>query len=244
MFSVLLEMEYQLKCKFCQPAHWTFIIAICFWEATFGYKSYHLSDCYRLYISCKNNRGKTLNYQTDLSDWYQLYISCKINIEISITLSNWNETIRSINYKTDDSYSCNHAEWEQMQLIFYSQISASSNYAYHHNRQQSNIIVDGKSFLLWYEEVLVFAQLAPCQWGSHPDTHPHILMINYSMIGQWPLPLCKTLTFYTHFPRSSFRTNVSGCVRPSSNYSMMLIYLIRPRGSKGKSQLFELQVMG
>ncbi len=28
-------------------------MAMCFWEATFGYKSYHLSDCYRLYISCK-----------------------------------------------------------------------------------------------------------------------------------------------------------------------------------------------
>ncbi len=68
-------------------------MAICFWEATFSYKSYHLSDCYWLYISCKNN------------------ISCKINIEISITLSNQYETIRSILHKTDDGYSCNHAEW-------------------------------------------------------------------------------------------------------------------------------------
>ena len=24
--------------------------------------------------------------------------------------------------------------------------------------------------------------LAPCQWGSHPDSHPHKLMLNYSMI--------------------------------------------------------------
>ncbi len=31
-------------------SHWAFMMAICFWEATFGYKSYHLSDCYRLYI--------------------------------------------------------------------------------------------------------------------------------------------------------------------------------------------------
>ena len=66
--------------------HWAFIIAKCFWEATFSYESYHLSAC------------------------YQLYISCKINIEISISLSNRYETIRSIHYKTDDGYSCNHAE--------------------------------------------------------------------------------------------------------------------------------------
>ncbi len=100
--------------EFCNGAvitHWAFIMAICFWGATFSYKSYHLSDFYRLYISCKNNIGKALNYQTDLSDWYQLYINCKINIEISITLSTRYETIRSINYKTDDGYSCNHAEW-------------------------------------------------------------------------------------------------------------------------------------
>ena len=24
--------------------------------------------------------------------------------------------------------------------------------------------------------------IAPCQWGSHADSHPHKLMINYSMI--------------------------------------------------------------
>ncbi len=24
--------------------------------------------------------------------------------------------------------------------------------------------------------------LAPCQWGSYPESHPHKLMINYSMI--------------------------------------------------------------
>ncbi len=64
------------------------MMAICFWEATFGNKSYHLPDCYRLYISCKNNIRKALNYQTDLSDWYQLYISCKINIETPITPTN------------------------------------------------------------------------------------------------------------------------------------------------------------
>ncbi len=56
--------------------------------------------------------GNALNYQTDLSDCYQLYIRCKINIEISIALSNRYETIRSIFYKTDDGYSCNHAEWD------------------------------------------------------------------------------------------------------------------------------------
>ena len=95
-----------------ETAHWAFIMAICFWEATFRYKSYHHFDCYQLYISCKNNIGKALNYQTDLSDWYQLYISYKINIEISITLSNRYETIRSINCKTDDGYCCNHAQWE------------------------------------------------------------------------------------------------------------------------------------
>ena len=74
------------------------MMAICFWEATFIYKSYHLSDCYQLYmyISCKNNIRKGLNYQIDLSDWYQLYISCEINIETPITLSNRYETIRSI----------------------------------------------------------------------------------------------------------------------------------------------------
>ena len=82
------------------------MMAVCFWEATFGY---HLSDCYRLYISCKNKIGKALNYQTDLSD--QLYISCKINIEIPITLSNRYETIRSIFFTTDDGYSWNHAKW-------------------------------------------------------------------------------------------------------------------------------------
>ncbi len=27
-------------------SHWAFMMAICFWEATFSYKSYHLSDCY------------------------------------------------------------------------------------------------------------------------------------------------------------------------------------------------------
>ncbi len=88
------------------------MMAICFWEATFDYKSYHLSDCYRLYISisCKNNIRKALKYQIDLSDWYQLYISCKINIETPITLSNRYE--RSIFFMTDDGYSCNHAEWE------------------------------------------------------------------------------------------------------------------------------------
>ncbi len=53
------------------------MMAICFWEATFSYKGYDLSDRYRLYISCKNNIGKALNYQTDLSDWNQLYISGK-----------------------------------------------------------------------------------------------------------------------------------------------------------------------
>ncbi len=57
--------------------------ALFFWEATFSYKS---SDCYRLYVSCKNNIGKALNYQTYLSDWYQLYISCKNNIETAIQL--------------------------------------------------------------------------------------------------------------------------------------------------------------
>ena len=62
-------------------SHWAFMMAICFWEATFSYKSYDLSDCYRLYISCKNNIGKALIYQINLSDWYQLYISCKNNIE-------------------------------------------------------------------------------------------------------------------------------------------------------------------
>ena len=82
--------------------HWAFMMAICFWEATFGYKSNHLSDCCRLYISGKNNTGKALNYQTDLSDWYQLFISCKINIETPITLSNRYETIRSIFFTTDD----------------------------------------------------------------------------------------------------------------------------------------------
>ncbi len=71
-------------------------MAICFWEATFSNKSYHLSDCYRLYISCETIIGKALNYQIDLSDWYQLYISCEINIETPITLSNRYETIRSI----------------------------------------------------------------------------------------------------------------------------------------------------
>ncbi len=50
-------------------SHRAFMMAICFWEAIFSYKSYHLSDCYRLYISCK------------------------INIEMSITLSNRYETI-------------------------------------------------------------------------------------------------------------------------------------------------------
>ncbi len=69
--------------EYLDTAHWAFIMAICFWEATFGYKSYHLSDCYRLYISCKNNIGKALNYQTDLSDWYQLNISCKIKVLVN-----------------------------------------------------------------------------------------------------------------------------------------------------------------
>ena len=27
-----------------------------------------------------------------------------------------------------------------------------------------------------------FTQLAPCQWGSHPDSHPNKLIVNYSMI--------------------------------------------------------------
>ena len=36
-------------------AHWAFMMAICFREATFSYKSYDLSDYYRLYIRCKNN---------------------------------------------------------------------------------------------------------------------------------------------------------------------------------------------
>ncbi len=40
--------------------------------------------CYWLYISCKNNIGKALHYQTDLSDSYQLYIICKNNIETAI----------------------------------------------------------------------------------------------------------------------------------------------------------------
>ena len=106
--SVLLQHLTKLKTGY---SHWAFMMVICFWEATFSYKSYHLSDCYRLYISCKNNIGKALNYQTDLSDWYQLYISCKIYIEISITLSNRYEPIRSIFYKTDDGHSCNHADW-------------------------------------------------------------------------------------------------------------------------------------
>ncbi len=61
--------------------NWAFMMAICFWEGTLSYKGYDLSDCYRLYISCRNNIGKALNYQTDLSDWYRLYISCKNNIE-------------------------------------------------------------------------------------------------------------------------------------------------------------------
>ncbi len=47
------------------------MMAICFWEATFSYQSYDLSGCFRLYISCKNNIGKALNYQSHLCDWYQ-----------------------------------------------------------------------------------------------------------------------------------------------------------------------------
>ena len=41
------------------------MMAICFWEATFGYKSYHLSDCYWLYISCKNNIGQGWKLQNN-----------------------------------------------------------------------------------------------------------------------------------------------------------------------------------
>ncbi len=93
------------------------MMAKCFWEATFSY----LSDCIRLYISCKNNIGKVLNYQVDLSDWYQLYISYKISIETPITLSNRYEMIRSIYIfnKTADGYSCNHAEWALMHKSIY-----------------------------------------------------------------------------------------------------------------------------
>ena len=48
------------------------------------YKSYDLSDSYRLYISCKNNIGKALNYQIDLSDWCQLYITGVLGL-----MGNW-----------------------------------------------------------------------------------------------------------------------------------------------------------
>ncbi len=100
--SGLTGKRVYVKTACYQITHWAFMMAIyiCFWEATFGYKSYHLSDCYQLYISCKNNIRKAWNYQTDLSDLYQLYISCKINIETPITLSNRYETIRSIFFTT------------------------------------------------------------------------------------------------------------------------------------------------
>ena len=29
---------------------------------------------------------------------------------------------------------------------------------------------------------ILFEVLAPCQWSSLPDSHPHKLIINYSMI--------------------------------------------------------------
>ncbi len=44
-----------LTLSICKYAYWAFMMAICFWEATFRY---------RLYISCKNHTGKALNYQT------------------------------------------------------------------------------------------------------------------------------------------------------------------------------------
>ena len=98
------------RCSLVGTTHWAFMMAICFCEATFSYKSYDLSDSYRLYISFKNNIGKALNCHTNLSDWYQLYISCKNNIETAITyptdMKPWEAYF--IRLLTD---SCNHAEW-------------------------------------------------------------------------------------------------------------------------------------
>ncbi len=35
--------------------------------------------------------------------------------------------------------------------------------------------------LRWNLTLLKFGRLEPCQWGPHPDSHPHKLMITYSM---------------------------------------------------------------
>ncbi len=42
------------------------MMAICFWEATFNYKSYDLSDWYQFYISCKNNIETAITYPTNM----------------------------------------------------------------------------------------------------------------------------------------------------------------------------------
>ncbi len=60
-------------------------------EANFSCKNNDLSGWYQLYISCKNNKRKALNYKTDLSNCYQLYISCKNNIETPITYPTYME---------------------------------------------------------------------------------------------------------------------------------------------------------
>ncbi len=57
VFTFLVVLRRQVDWSQVRILHWEFMMAICFWEATFSYKSYDLSDCYRLYISCKNNRA-------------------------------------------------------------------------------------------------------------------------------------------------------------------------------------------
>ena len=89
----------------------------------------------------------------------------------------------------------------------------------------------------WYPELrppprvlISFNYTSALPMGFLPDSHPHKLMINYSMMKLPPYPLfismlsSATNLWPSHFPRSRYGTDVSGCVRPSSNYSMIVIF--------------------
>ncbi len=78
--------------SYSNPSHWAFMMAICFWEATFIYKCYHLSDCYRLYISCKTIKEKPRIIKLI----FQTGISCISVAKITLKQPSRYPTIRSI----------------------------------------------------------------------------------------------------------------------------------------------------
>ena len=71
----------------------------------------------------------------------------------------------------------------------------------------------------WFSSFSFFFLLALCKMGSHPDLHTYKLIVILQYDDHHDTSFGPSPYFQAHFPGSSFRTNVSGCVRPSSNFS-------------------------